>query len=544
MPTPPLTVGLRYLTVTAVSVLLVVVMTWPLGRLAPPIIPASDDANFSIWRLAWIAHQLPADPAHIFDANIFHPATNTLALSDAMLLVGLAASPLFYMGMDPAHVHNRMLLAALVLSMVCAFALARRLTRSSLAAFLAAIIFGLAPYRMAHIGHLELQWTMWMPLGMLLLHRLMEKPTPWRGALLGAAIGAQVLCSIYYGLFLACYLATAWLALVPFEKARGRIVAASAVAAVPLLLVAAIYGPPYAETRQQFGDRGPDELRTFSAVPADYLRVPQENAWRGQIVSGPAADERSLFPGVIAILLSLVAFVPPISRQSWTYLFLAIVAADFSLGVNGLLFPLLQRGIDISTSLRAPARFGVLVLMSLSMLAATGAARIMRLWPRAAVPAAVILGALCIAEYWSAPLPARLSEVRTTPAHEWLAHQPPGSVVLELPAPTGPTLWLHEGLYQVRSISHWQPLVNGYSAFPPPQYVRLINELPHFPERHVIEMLRVHQVKFILINRRFYTPPEFDALMAAVGASSRLWPPQSFGEGDSQIVVVELKPND
>ena len=47
-----------------------------------------------------------------------------------------------------------------------------------------------------------------------------------------------------------------------------------------------------------------------------------------------------------------------------------------------------------------------------------------------------------------------------------------------------------------------------------------------------------------LINRAFYTPPEFDALMAAVGASSRLWSPQSFGEGDSQIVVVELKPND
>ena len=87
--------------------------------------------------------------------------------------------------------------------MVCAFALARRLTGSDPAAFLAAIIFGLAPYRMAHIGHLELQWTMWMPLALLLLHRLVEKPTPWRGVLLGAALAAQVFCSIYYGVFLA-----------------------------------------------------------------------------------------------------------------------------------------------------------------------------------------------------------------------------------------------------------------------------------------------------------------------------------------------------
>ncbi len=544
MPTPPLTVGLRYLAVTAVSLALVVVMTWPLGRLAPPIIPASDDANFSIWRLAWIAHQLPADPAHLFDANIFHPAKNTLALSDAMLLVGVAASPLFYLGMDPAHVHNRMLLAAIVLSMVCAFALARRLTGSSPAAFLAAIIFGLAPYRMAHIGHLELQWTMWMPLGMLLLHRLLEKPTVGSGLLLGTALAAQVLCSIYYGLFLACYLATAWLALVPFEKARARISRASAVAAVPLLLVAVIYGPPYSQTRAQFGERRPDEVQTFSAVPSDYLRVPQENALRGRAGSGPAADERSLYPGAVAILLSLVALIPPVSRQTWTYLLLAIVAADFSLGVNGRLFPMLQLVADVAGSLRAPARFGVLVLMSLAMLAAIGAARIMRRWPRAAVPAALILGATCIAEYWSAPLPARLSEARATPAHEWLARQAPGSVVLELPAPTGPTLWLHDGVYQVQSITHWQPLINGYSAFPPPHYVRLINELPRFPERHVIEMLREHRVKFILINRRYYTEPEFETLMTAVGASSRLVLLQSLGEGDSQVAIVELKPFD
>jgi hypothetical protein len=383
-----------------------------------------------------------------------------------------------------------------------------------------------------------------MPLGMLLLHRLMEKPTLRGGALLGAALAAQVLCSIYYGLFLACYLATAWLVLIPFEKARAPIVRASAFAVLPLLLVAAIYGPPYAQTREQFGDRRSGEVQTFSAVPSDYLRVPQENAWRGTVGSGPAADERSLFPGAVAIVLSLVALIPPISRQAWTYLLLAIVAADFSLGVNGLLFPLLQLAVDIATSLRAPARFGVLVLMSLSMLAAIGATRIMRRWPRAAVPAAVMLGALCVAEYWSAPLPARLSEAAAAPAHQWLARQTPGSVVLELPAPTGQTLWLHEGVYQVRSITHWQPLINGYSAFPPPQYVRLINELPKFPERHVIEMLREHQVKFILINRRYYTQPEFEALMTAARASSRLLPRQEFGDGDSQIVVFELKPSD
>jgi hypothetical protein len=165
---------------------LAVFMTWPLGRVTNAIVPASDDVYFSIWRLAWIAHQLPNDPGHLFDANIFYPATGTLAFSDAMLLVGVLGTPFFNAGVNPAVVHNYLMLAAFVTSMLCAFALARRLTGSAPAAWLAAIIFGFAPYRMAHIGHLELQWTMWMPLAMLLLHRLMEKPAWWRGLLLGA----------------------------------------------------------------------------------------------------------------------------------------------------------------------------------------------------------------------------------------------------------------------------------------------------------------------------------------------------------------------
>ena len=30
------------------------------------------DALFGVWRVAWIAHQLRRDPAHLFDANIFY----------------------------------------------------------------------------------------------------------------------------------------------------------------------------------------------------------------------------------------------------------------------------------------------------------------------------------------------------------------------------------------------------------------------------------------------------------------------------------------
>jgi hypothetical protein len=134
----------------------------------------------------------------------------------------------------------------------------------------------------------------------------------------------------------------------------------------------------------------------------------------------------------------------------------------------------------------------------------------------------------------------RAYDRRPSEAHAWLAEQPPGSVTLELPAPTGPTLWLYETEYEVRSIAHWQPLVNGYSAFPPEQYVRLINELPRFPERDVILRLREIGVKYILINRRRYTAEEFERVMSAAAASSRLNQVRTFGSGDSRVAVFEL----
>jgi hypothetical protein len=71
-------------------------------------------------------------------------------------------------------------------------------------------------------------------------------------------------------------------------------------------------------------------------------------------------------------------------------------------------------------------------------------------------------------------------------------------------------------------------------------YINLIFELPKFPDRAAILPLRAAGVRYILIHRRFYDPQEFDRLMLAVDASTRLWPVRTFGEGTGQVVVVEL----
>ena len=521
---------------------LTVAMTWPLLSPTARVVPDSDDAYFSVWRLAWVAHQLRRDPWHLFDANIFYPSSAALAYSDAMLLVSTAGAPAIWSGVSPSIVHNILLGAAFVSSMWAAFLLVRDLTGSARAAWLAAIFFGLAPYRFAHIGHLELQWLMWMPLSLWALHRCVTAPTARRALAVGGAVAAQTLCSIYYGVFLSFYLVVALLILCAIHPARlRRAMALTPVMIVPLLIVVAIYGPPYLQSRQLHGARDVSEISEYSARPADFLRVPAHNLLRGRSQSGPAPDERSLFPGTAPLLLAAAAFVPPVAPSAWMYLGLTTVSADAALGMNGMLFPVLQRLVPPVTSLRAPARFGVLVLLSVSILAGYGAAKIVAARPRVATTFVAIVTLLSVAEFWSSPLGVRLNQETPTEAHRWLSHQPAGTVVVEMPVPKNETLWLYETTYLIRSMHHWQPLVNGYSGFAPQEYRRTLEALKEFPDHRSIQRLRELKVRFILLNRVSYTGEEFADLIAQVSRSNDLWPPLSLGDGDNQIIIVELK---
>ena len=156
-----------------------IVVTWPQSQLLGTHLAAHHDAQFSIWRLGWIAHALSTRPLGLFDANIFHPAPQTLAYSDATLLEGILGAPLFWLGVSPTAVYNTLLLAGFAGSGFGMFVLARRLTGAMLPALLAATIFTMLPYRIEHFMHLELQWAMFIPLTFWALHEAVDRAS-WR----------------------------------------------------------------------------------------------------------------------------------------------------------------------------------------------------------------------------------------------------------------------------------------------------------------------------------------------------------------------------
>ena len=96
---------------------LTVLHTWPL---APNVGTLSRhdnaDAVLNEWAVAWVAHQLPRDPIHLFDANIFYPEPKTLAFSEHLFVQALMGAPLLWAGVPTLIVHNLLILAGFTLT--------------------------------------------------------------------------------------------------------------------------------------------------------------------------------------------------------------------------------------------------------------------------------------------------------------------------------------------------------------------------------------------------------------------------------------------
>jgi hypothetical protein len=497
---------------------LTAVMTYPQVSRLTTAVADHEDPLLSIWRLSWIAHQLPRDPTHLFDGNIFHPERRTLAFTDAVLLPGIAVAPLHWLGVPNILVYNLVLLTAFVFSAAAMYLLVRTLTGSSGAAWLAGIVFAFVPYRFAHYEHLELQLAYWMPLGLWAMHRTLETGRWKYGVLTGALVAAQALSSLYYGIFFGLYLALVTGVLLVTQPSGRRQAPLRALLAGAVLAAAVSlpYTIPYFANRSVVGERPASEVLRYSALPQDYLATPGQNLVYGWTASQFGGPERQLFPGLLVLLLTIIAASPPVRRSVVAYAVGLVFAFDASLGMNGYFYGWAYHNLPGFQGLRAPARFGILVALSLAVLGGYGAARLLAWVPSERRRRLVVttLGLLLLLEYGTA---VRLFTVPEPPAvYAWLRREPT-SVVVELPLPRSDNLgMIHDGLYMYFSTTHWHRLVNGYSGFYPPSFMRLLEVMRRFPDDASIDALRDLGVDYAIVHGRYYTPEQYADIITAL----------------------------
>ena len=478
---PPRSFARESAGVVAAAAALTIALTWPQAAFLGSRVAAHFDATFSIWRLAWFAHQAPRSPRALLDANIFYPAKGALTHSDPTLLESIVAAPLFWLGAPPLLIYNLLVLASFPLAALAMYWLARRLGCPPAASIAGAAIYAFVPYRFEHYFHLELLWSAFIPWSLAALHALAREPAPRRGVRLGLFVTLQIAASMYYGLFLVVTLAL-FAPVVAAAEYRGgrdgvaRLLRSAALAALLVGAVGAAYRVAFSQAVGQLGGRSLDEVASYSARPASYLAAAGSNRLYGGLTSRFYRPELALFPGIAAIVLAAIALWPPLTRPRLAYAGLLAFSAAASMGVHTPVYRLLYL-LPPFQNVRVPGRFGAIVTAALAVLAAFGAARLLGLFARDStrrLAAAALIGVLAV-EYASAP---PLMEVarRAPPAYVELKKLPPGPVV-EFPMPASNSLPGPDPSYQYWSTFHWFPLLNGYSGYYTEAYIKLLDAL-------------------------------------------------------------------
>jgi hypothetical protein len=522
-------------------------LTWPQCLYLATRVASHDDAFFSTWRVAWIAHALRTDPSRLYDANIFYPDRGTLANSDAVILEGALGSPFLWAGASPVVVYNLLLLGGIVASGLGMFLLARHLTGDSLAGLVAAAVFMMVPYRVEHFEHLELQWTCFIPLSFWAIHKAFDESSFVHGLLAGALVWLQLIACVYYGIFLGFVVfVLSLLLLIPTRNSNRPFTALLGVMAGGLVavLLALVSLRPYLDNVSRLGMRPTTEIVAFSAVFRSYLSAPVENwlwGWTSPMFHG---DELHLFPGVIATLLALAGLALAPRRTAVVYGIILLLGVELSLGLNGRLYSFLLHYVSPLQGLRAPARASIFAFAALAVLAGFGTRALRQKRPegRPLMMASVaVIAALCI-EFGSAPM--RLQPApRTPPLYRFLKQLPPG-VVAEFPIPRRFGWSAYDTLYMFSSISHWYPLVNGYSGFIPEHYRQTISLLSGFPDGASLKRLREIGARYVIVHQHGYQPEEYNAIIFRLRARRDVVPFGRYQDVEGgQAELFELAPH-
>jgi hypothetical protein len=494
----------RSAVVLGAFVLLAVAHTWPLA-LRPAVYSRVDNGDYSlnVWAMDWVAHTLPTDPAHLFDANIFYPARLTLAYSEPLILQGALAIPGAWTGLSPIATFNLVLIAGFALSGWAFALLVHRHTGSWMAGLVAGSAVAFSAHNLVRLVHIQALHLELVPLVFLALDRLLVTGRRRFAALFGAAVALQATASIYLLVFTAW--AAAWAAIARIAEWRRRLREAAkwallSVAACVLVLLPVIW--PYVVLARTEGMvRGIGETRRCAASWTDYLYTGSRvhfDAWSHHF--GDSSD--ASFPGLVVTGLAVCGLWGLTRRSPQVRMWLAVVVGSVALSTLPRLpgFEWLHEHMPALGALRCYSRAGQMALIGMGALAGFGAARLLGKLQsaRAATFVGIVLVAAVNLEAVRAPFQYR--EFSGIPAVYDRLRDEPNAVVVELPFYERRSFFANAA-YMIYATRYRHPLVNGYSGFVPRDYDATAKAMRAFPADVALERMHQLGVTHVVIHR-------------------------------------------
>lgn len=535
---------------------------------------ARDQYHF-IWNFWWV-RQAIATHQNIFSTNLmFYPQGTPLILQTIDYVDAAFAAP-FSVAFGEVFGYNLIVLASFPLAGITSFLLAWHFTRSKLASGIAGFIFAFFPQHVAQaiFGHPNIASVGWLPAYFLTMLLAFERKSIRYAALAGGLAAVMTLVDLEWllwaaiasAIYLVYYLLTTRL-----SDIRKTLAVSLVIVGVGLGLSSPYLVPAYTAVSTQA--RAPPAVNQAfqnSAVPSLYLTPFPYNALFGHafaaayngLSGGPA--NWIIYVGWTVIALAAIGLVTSDDRRKYFLVAVAFVFVLFSLGPARTELPLsvqtpytfLYDHISVLHYERSSARYSIVAMLSLSILAAMGAksvfevldARASRIpWGKIAAAAILVLLLVEFAPSLGA------TAVTSSPAYSRIASTTGDFGVLELPQ----TITLTQNyLYQATLTG--KPLVNGkvsqvsqtlpLYAYTQPFLRELISpiratklpkdivEQPFNESSLAPVVLTQYRIKYVLLNTQYFvSPTEFDRVYADL--FNALGPPVY---QDKETVLFEL----
>ncbi|MCS7311422.1 MAG: discoidin domain-containing protein [Acidobacteria bacterium] len=499
------------------------------------------DAALAAWTVGWNAYQIWHDPRHIYQAPILYPHRYSLAFAENLILPSVVVSPLYILTQDPILTTNLLLLATFVVTGLSGFRLAYELSGHYWGSLLAGFLMAFNGFRFGHAPRLQLLMGFWIPLALYFLVRCLRtgRFSAWVG-LVGAWVGQWLSC-IYFGVFLTIALTvlmpvslllywrqTTWRLSV--RRLAGWVGIAGAGASV----VAVVLRPYWVVHQTHRVAASADEIARYSASWANYWPL---SGWPFPIPEGWGVRD----PYFVASLAAYMLF--PLALRGWTRWHwvpatVGAVALFASFGSQNPVYMALYDVLPILGATRAPSRWSYLVIVAVSVLAATGA-RVLAEWTRWGWRLVLggLIGVLALGSAWYGPLTTESSWARVPAVYRWLAKASPGPV-LELPAWDHLIVWLR---YHFYTVIHRHPTIYGVVSYPPESVflmVRMAGEWPGVPSWFVLKELGF---RYVIIHRlHLVGTPSHEELLRSL-APFQGWIQSAFEVEDSTVLVLNTE---
>ena len=519
-------------------------------------LPNAVDPIFYAWNLNHNLQSATHGLGDLLDTNIFYPQGNTLAFSDTLYAQTLMTAPFLYLTKNPVLVENLYILITFPLSAIAMFLLSYYITKHIWASALSGLFFAFCYPRLAQIGHLPMISSQWTPLFILFFLKYLKSGL-WKH-LVGTFVLylLNITSSIYFGVLLAPIAAVA--VMLHLTSAPGKRIAKTlALWCFPFAVVLFIALYPYVRLKAEYPDikRSLEDTGRLSASLADYMTILPTSMIARLGIYRMDINEKPLYPTIALLTLALLGILLGWKKQKkYVVLFALSGLAAFLLSFGPLwknitmpyyylyrIFPLMQ-------IVRVPARFSIMVILSLSGLSAIGMAN---LRGRKQLLLCVLALAVFFIEVWQVKTPyVPIPVGHDIPAvYAWLAKEPSKTIIVELPIrPLWRGIPMEDQLmrtyretreedvfasetYRIYfSTIHNKRMINGYSGFFPQIYHDQAGLLDNFPTPESLAMLKEQHIRYILIHAWQYTDKPFSDIKRLIAQYPSLKLVQQFGD--------------